>query len=442
MTDLVKPDLVIDTPNVTRWVNEIRPLLQQGAEAMIAIGEKLAEARAATPDGEWGHLLRELDISDSWARRQMTVGRSAELRSLAATGRLPASMASLYALALAEDTEPGIVRRAVEAGAIRPSMTGPETANALRQIEKGRKDVDRSRANGADQPKQDPVASDEAGQAIAKCRNKTAVPALQDIARRAQRQMSIDAEGAAKLANLALWLHQAGKTKWLQDLAAGRQTYEQIMAARRNGDAVTPDTQEGPAEGTGQPTQPADPTDTVTTHPEPRQSGGAAVAQPEASPGDSTGTSEEGAGDAPPDVSPQPSSDADENEGEIASDDTPGPVGSIGDVSPLLADHVADTGAGEDPASSPAPTTRLEQAKERHRRDLSRLPKTTPASDQAAYEAGAEWVRHLNALRDYDRGGLEIFLGRNPQARQQAAQTVDLLIAEHGPFADLAIFTS
>ncbi|MEJ7766153.1 MAG: hypothetical protein WKF86_11720 [Acidimicrobiales bacterium] len=111
------------------WAALIRPDLERAAEAWIAAGDKLVEAKSQLIHGSFGRLLHELNMAPSTASRLMQISKSPVLRDRAHGHTLPSSWRTLAELSRLPDAA---LAAAIDSGSV-DSHTSRAEAMRLRQ---------------------------------------------------------------------------------------------------------------------------------------------------------------------------------------------------------------------------------------------------------------------------------------------------------------------
>lgn len=102
------------------WAETIRADLGRAVEGIVSAGRNLIAAKSDVAHGEWLPMLKQIGISDGYARKLMTVSGNGAISNRSHANDLPKSIETLYQLSRldAEDIEDGI-----ESGVITPNMT-------------------------------------------------------------------------------------------------------------------------------------------------------------------------------------------------------------------------------------------------------------------------------------------------------------------------------
>lgn len=110
---------------VQRWADDITSAYGDGVAAIIAVGEKLKQAKADCSHGEWGELTGDttgkplLPFSPRTARRLKSIAANAALSNRAHGPDLPASWRTLAVLASLDADD---IKAAIADGDIHPDM--------------------------------------------------------------------------------------------------------------------------------------------------------------------------------------------------------------------------------------------------------------------------------------------------------------------------------
>jgi hypothetical protein len=110
---------------VQRWAEEITSTYGASVAAIIAVGDKLIQAKAECSPGEWGELTGEttgkplLPFSARTARRLKAIASNAAFSNRAHAPDLPASW---YTLAVLASLDPDDIEAAIADGVIHPEM--------------------------------------------------------------------------------------------------------------------------------------------------------------------------------------------------------------------------------------------------------------------------------------------------------------------------------
>lgn len=121
--EVIEPEIVRDA---TEWVEVIRDDLGRAVEGIVSAGKHLIAAKADVNHGEWLPMLKEIGISDGYARKLMSIGRNGAISNRSHGNDFPTAMRALYELSRLdpEDIESGI-----ESGDINPDMTIKDAKN-------------------------------------------------------------------------------------------------------------------------------------------------------------------------------------------------------------------------------------------------------------------------------------------------------------------------
>lgn len=119
--EVIVPEIVRSSDE---WAEIIKGDLGRAVEGIVSAGRNLIAAKADVNHGEWLPMLKEIGISDGYARKLMSIGRAFSNRSY--ENDLPGNMTVLYELSRMdpEDIEDGI-----EHGRITPDMTIKDAKN-------------------------------------------------------------------------------------------------------------------------------------------------------------------------------------------------------------------------------------------------------------------------------------------------------------------------
>lgn len=151
------------------WAETIRADLGRAVEGIVAAGRNLIAAKADVAHGEWGPMLKQIGISDGYARKLMSVGRNEAIVNRSHGNDLPPTFRALYELSRL-DTEQ--IDEHIESGAITPDMTiadardlaTPRSTTVIRDEdgeETGRIVDDRNQATMTDDEYSDMLADED-----------------------------------------------------------------------------------------------------------------------------------------------------------------------------------------------------------------------------------------------------------------------------------------
>ena len=112
--EVIEPEIVRDA---SEWVEVIKDDLGRAVEGIVSAGKHLIAAKEDVKHGKWLPMLKEIGISDGYARKLMSIGRTFSNRSY--ENDLPGNMTVLYELS---HMDPEDIERGIESGAITPDM--------------------------------------------------------------------------------------------------------------------------------------------------------------------------------------------------------------------------------------------------------------------------------------------------------------------------------
>ena len=112
--EVIEPEIVRDA---SEWAEVIKDDLGRAVEGIVSAGKHLIAAKADVNHGEWLPMLKEIGISDGYARKLMSIGRTFSNRSY--ENDLPGNMTALYELSR---LDPSDIEEGIESGAITPDM--------------------------------------------------------------------------------------------------------------------------------------------------------------------------------------------------------------------------------------------------------------------------------------------------------------------------------
>lgn len=110
--------------SAAEWADVIKADLSSAVEGIVSAGRNLIAAKADVRHGEWLPMLKQIGISQSAAKRLMSIADNPAIANRPTLGDLPSSLVALAELSRlpAEDIESGIA-----SGAITPDMTISQT---------------------------------------------------------------------------------------------------------------------------------------------------------------------------------------------------------------------------------------------------------------------------------------------------------------------------
>lgn len=102
------------------WATRISACWQASFKAILEVGRLLAEAKAALPHGEFGHMIeRDLPFSSSTANRLMTIAADERISNPAHVQHMPTSWGTLYEITKLDDAQ---FEQKIKDGTIKPDM--------------------------------------------------------------------------------------------------------------------------------------------------------------------------------------------------------------------------------------------------------------------------------------------------------------------------------
>jgi hypothetical protein len=108
------------------WAREITFLYGKTVAAIIEVGRKLNEAKAALPHGDFSPMIkRDLPFGERSAQQYMQIARHSVLSNPQSSAHLPSSVCALAELARMPEAE---LEDAIERGDIRPDMVARDVA--------------------------------------------------------------------------------------------------------------------------------------------------------------------------------------------------------------------------------------------------------------------------------------------------------------------------
>ncbi|MDO3331571.1 hypothetical protein [Mycobacteroides abscessus] len=132
------------------WATVIKADLSSAVEGIVAAGQHLIAAKADVQHGQWLPLLKAIGISDSYARKLMTVAGNLAISNRSHGNDLPSAFRPLYELSRLPAEE---IEDHIESGVITPDMT---TAQARGLVEREEFSHTRTGADGIAQPASKP----------------------------------------------------------------------------------------------------------------------------------------------------------------------------------------------------------------------------------------------------------------------------------------------
>lgn len=121
------------------WAEVIKGDLGRAVEGIVSAGRNLIAAKADVAHGEWLPMLREVGISDGYARKLMSIGRTFSNRSY--ENDLPGNMTVLYELSR---LDPDDIEAGIETGAITPKTTIKEAKQYASEASSNKDKEDKS----------------------------------------------------------------------------------------------------------------------------------------------------------------------------------------------------------------------------------------------------------------------------------------------------------
>jgi hypothetical protein len=106
--------------SVADWETRLRPLLDRMAEAIVAAGRALVDAKGDLPRGEWLQLLETLELHPRTAQRLMAIAQHGTLANATHWVALPTSWRTVAELARVPE---GRLEAAIWSGRVHPGMT-------------------------------------------------------------------------------------------------------------------------------------------------------------------------------------------------------------------------------------------------------------------------------------------------------------------------------
>jgi hypothetical protein len=106
--------------SIADWETRLRPLLDRMAEAIVAAGRELVDAKADLPRGEWLRLLEVLELHPRTAQRLMAIAQHPTLADATHWVALPTSWRTVAELARVPE---GRLEAAIWSGRVHPGMT-------------------------------------------------------------------------------------------------------------------------------------------------------------------------------------------------------------------------------------------------------------------------------------------------------------------------------
>jgi hypothetical protein len=132
-------ELELEPTKAEFWVSRIGAKIADSVESIIALGSEFIAAKKALPHGEFGRLVKQVNLAWNTVNHFMAVARHEILSNSHHSANLPCSWKTLYALSR---LDPPRLALAIDRGEIRPDLDEAQAraiVKSYKQLDVGEK---------------------------------------------------------------------------------------------------------------------------------------------------------------------------------------------------------------------------------------------------------------------------------------------------------------